>query len=1458
MNLTIADILTRNVCTIEPADTLAHAAGLMAEKRISCIVALEGDKPVGILTEADLVRIGHLHVNMQATTVEAYLSQPVISIATEQNVYEAFDFLFEHHVRHLVVVDEKGRMQGILTFSDILKAAAFDDFLVTKTIRNEMSRNIVTLTPSDSVKKALGIMDARHISCIVVVNADTKAIGMFSERDSARLLAADSDLSALNMNDVMSTPLITMHEDDSVLDASQKMHQHSFRRMVIVDNANMPIGILTQFDVIRGLEGKRIQELKHNFTRTEQNLNETQRLLTEKSELEQRYRSLFEESRDMMHIVDIDGCIIDVNRAELAALGYRREELIGKPVKDIICPESWNDTLTRLKQLMQGQEVPLVETALHTRDGKCIHVEISATPQLENGKVVAGRAILRDITERKRSNEALRASEARLDSLVQSAPLVIYSSTTEPPFAATFISPNITRQMGYTPQQFLNDPTFWATHIHPKDKQRVIAELSQLLKHDHLTHEYRFHHGDDSWRWMRDELRLIRDEAGRPSKIVGYWIDITERKQKENLLARRERQLAVLAEAGRVINEQLDELEIGRKLVNMARKLLDCDSGAVGFYRDDKICFREYMQGSNRIAIKLDFPSGYGVPGFVLETKRPYSSADALTDAHVISELQQRFGFVKLIDVPILNADGKILGCFEMHDRLDGRDFDEQDLEMIQSLSGIVASALVNAQQQVEIKQAARRMQLILDADFDAVVVHQDFNVVFSNTQAQQVFGYDSPQNMLGENVLHYLLPEQRNFAAKMARRAIRRGEPVARREMMGLSQARSEPFPMEIASTPIMWLGKPAVVSIVRDISDRKQAEAVLQEAHALHNQAQRIAHLGHWSLDLVHDRLDWSDEVFHICEIDPNKFGANYEAFLDIVHPNDRKTVDATYRESLATQQPYAIEHRLLLPDGRIKWLKEQCESEFDPDGKPLSSIGTVLDITQQRAQEQQLRLLESAVTSVNESIIIADTEGVIVYVNPSFTKNTGYSAADAIGKTPAILNSREQSKTFYQHFWKTIKGGKSWSGRILDRRKDGTIFPANLSVAPIFNAASEITHFVAVHEDLIEIERLQGKIAQAQKMEAVGIMAGGIAHDFNNMLASLVGNIYMLRRQHQDDATIVQRTEDMDSTIRHGADMIKQMLTFARKDHVEMISMELNPFFKEMHKMAQASLPENIKLNLLYDGIATWIHGSPTQLQQVIMNLIANAHHAVKTVAQPLIQLELNHDAPSETLLLNHSELISDQGWCCISCHDNGCGISPGNLEHIFEPFFTTREVGVGTGLGLAMAYGAVQSHRGIIDVQSSQGEGTTFTIYLPLRKAGKVEVVESGDYLIDGQGKGILIVDDNHQLREVLANVLRYNGFTVWEASDGEQALSQYKQFSDQLSLILMDIVMPNMGGVAAAQALRSMDAKLPIIFLTGYGEETQLHAASTIQHAKALSKPISMSDLIKVVEELIAD
>ncbi|GAV20944.1 hypothetical protein MMIC_P1922 [Mariprofundus micogutta] len=791
-----------------------------------------------------------------------------------------------------------------------------------------------------------------------------------------------------------------------------------------------------------------------------------------------------------------------------------------------------------------------------------------------------------------------------------------------------------------------------------------------------------------------------------------------------------------LTEARAVVHETLDETLIARKLVMAACDLLECTSGTVGLYKHGKMVFSEYVEGDAIKAIDFKCLPGQGVAGLVLQNKKSYLSNHAMEDPHVMPEFRSELAFNRLINVPISDGDGELLGCLEVHDRLDGRAFAHQDVEVLESLSDIVASALMNAHllanirnNEKEIAAAAERLNRILDADFDAVIAHQHSKVIYANKAARDLFGYPTLEQTLGKNPMDYISETYRDRAMQAVRKAVQSGKSHGPIEMEALHPESREAFPIELASTPIVWEGKPALVSIVRDISERKQ--------------------------------------------------------------------------------------------------------------------------------REEGMRLLESAVASISESIIITDTQGVIVYANPAFTKNTGYTDQEVIGSTPSNLHNKQPGYDFYNRLWDTVRSGQLWRGRILNCKKDGTVYPAQISAAPIFNAEGVISHFVAVYEDLSENEELQKKMMQAQKMEAVGTMVGGLAHDFNNMLASLVGNLYLMSFDHEDDEEMMERISSMEGSVHHAANMIKQMLTFARKDRPSKQPMDMLVFVKEAYKLSHATLSEDINFLLNYPGNKhICVNGDATQLQQVLLNLVTNARHAVEHVDDAEITLELDESEPSAELLNQNLEAHSEIGWCHIRCSDNGCGMSPGTLEHVFEPFFTTKQAGVGTGLGLAMVYGAIQNHQGIIDVESVQGQGTTVSIWLPLQQEEAVQVYDEDRLSVDGSGKTVLLVDDEKELLSVVAEVLSRSNFSVLQASDGIQAVDLFRSHSASVDLVLMDVVMPHKGGVIAAKEIRELDAEVPIIFQTGYGERAQLEAAASISNSDSLQKPVLVPELLKKIMELI--
>jgi PAS domain S-box-containing protein len=507
---------------------------------------------------------------------------------------------------------------------------------------------------------------------------------------------------------------------------------------------------------------------------------------------------------------------------------------------------------------------------------------------------------------------------------------------------------------------------------------------------------------------------------------------------------------------------------------------------------------------------------------------------------------------------------------------------------------------------------------------------------------------------------------------------------------------------------------------------------------------------------------------------------------------------------------------------------------------------------DISQRLRSEAVVRQLSQSVNQAGESILITDKDGNIEYTNPAFTKITGYTFDEVEGMNPRLLKSGKQDHAFYKTLWDTISHGEKWQKMIVDKKKDGTLYPALLSISPIYNKPGHITHYVAIQQDMTEYEQLENQFRQAQKMEAIGTLVGGIAHDFNNMLAGMTGNLYLAGKQVKHLPEVQKKLKIVEDLSYQASDMIQQLLTFARKSMVEIKPFGLVTFLKEITKLHSAGIPENILFQKEFYHEELVIKGDATQIQQVVVNLLNNACDAVEDVSEPRIRLKLEKFEADETFLSLYPE-VKGHLFAHIMVEDNGHGINKEDQKHIFEPFFSTKEVGKGTGLGLAMAYGAIQSHGGIIDVKSTLGQGTAIHIYLPLKE--EVEFIVKQDDIGEtaaGGGETILIVDDNADVRVTTREVLESLGYHVLEAADGLKAVNVFTIHQNDISLVLTDQVMPRLSGTETAKRIRTIRPEIKIIFMTGYDKDEVLQIESCSGEHVILSKPCTVQKLSQAI------
>ncbi len=518
-------------------------------------------------------------------------------------------------------------------------------------------------------------------------------------------------------------------------------------------------------------------------------------------------------------------------------------------------------------------------------------------------------------------------------------------------------------------------------------------------------------------------------------------------------------------------------------------------------------------------------------------------------------------------------------------------------------------------------------------------------------------------------------------------------------------------------------------------------------------------------------------------------------------------------------------------------------------------ISNAAKLTGIAMQREQNiSQLKKLSQAIEQSREVITIMNREWVVEYLNPAFTEVTGFEQHDVIGKKSQLLSSNE-NQAIVEQLWQALDKGESWQGKITEVRKDGTHFPAMLTTSPIRNEDGEISHFISVLEDLSQLHQMEAQFQQAQKMESIGTLVGGIAHDFNNMLAAMQGNLYLTRKLISDNPRAISKLDNMEQLGTHASNMIQQLLTFARKDRVLMQPLALNSFLQEAFKLASRSIPENIERRCNVCDESLVVIGDSTQLQQILMNLLNNARGAVINTPQPSINCSLVPFTATEEFLLLHPEAETDS-FAHICIQDNGCGIPDSIRDKIFEPFFTTKNIGEGTGLGLAMVYGAIKTHAGYIDLKSSAESGTAFHIYLPQAASRSSELIDQESAVLQGHGETILVVDDDPNIRETTSEVLKSLAYNVIEAENGQLALDIYRELQKNIDLIISDLVMPVMGGAEMAKHIRQINQYIPVIFASGYDKEADFDTKNVLPESLYLNKPFTVEKLSQSVRTLL--
>ena len=500
---------------------------------------------------------------------------------------------------------------------------------------------------------------------------------------------------------------------------------------------------------------------------------------------------------------------------------------------------------------------------------------------------------------------------------------------------------------------------------------------------------------------------------------------------------------------------------------------------------------------------------------------------------------------------------------------------------------------------------------------------------------------------------------------------------------------------------------------------------------------------------------------------------------------------------------------------------------------------------------AIEEQARLV-TAVEHAAESIIVTDPQGIIEYVNPAFEKITGYARNEVIGRHIELVDSGQHSKTFFNSILDTLQRGKVWQGRMVNKRRDHSLYETEATVSPVKNKAGEITNYVSVQRDVSHEVRLETQLRQAQKMEAIGTLAGGIAHDFNNLLMGIQGNISLSLLDVDTDSPLAKNLKKIEQYVQNGVDLTKQLLGFARGGKYEISLLDLNKLLKEQNLMFSRTNKDIVFENESNPELWT-VEADRGQIEQVLMNLYLNAVQAMPgggTLKTRTENVMIDQDQYSPYF-------VKAGRYIRITIEDTGVGIDEKIQQRIFDPFFTTKEMGRGTGLGLASVYGIVKNHEGFINVYSKRGQGARFEINLPASGKLVTNKEKTREEFIKGK-ETVLLVDDEEMIIDVAQRMLDKLGYKVFTARDGKEAVAAFRKHKQEIDVIILDMIMPKMSGGEAFDRIKEIRPGVKVLLSSGYSINGQASEILNRGCNGFIQKPFNLQNLSKSLRTILEE
>lgn len=1115
----------------------------------------------------------------------------------------------------------------------------------------------------------------------------------------------------------------------------------------------------------------------------------------------ERFDSLAEQSRTFTWEVDAKGVYTYVSETVSAVLGYDPSELIGNVHFYTLHPETGREQMRAdaFKVFACKKSFSNIEKMVETKTGELIWVSTTGQPILNNnGDLIGYRGSDIEITQRKLAEEHLREKETRLAVATQAAGIGIWDLD----FVNDVLiwDEHMFELYGVKPENFGGAYEAWQAGVHPDDLERAVAEVAAAERGDEaFDTEFRIIRPDGEVRYIKAFAEVLRDEAGNALRMIGGNYDITERRLAERRLKNSEQEFRSVVEdlqVGVVVHDANSEIVLTNPL---ARKIFRMDTETMlGRTVDDPVWYF-IDEGRRRLEIE-DYP-----------VSRVIATHERLVDFVLgIVHIDQDVIWVNVSAIPVFDSSGCLSRVLVNFSDITKRKWAEEAL-----------------------RESEERYRSLHNASFGGIAIHDQGQVLECNRGMSEMTGY-SLEELIGMDGLKLIAPASRDLVMKHIQAGFEKPY-----EATGLRK-NGDTYPLRLEARNIVYKGKQVRTVEFRDITEQKQAEQALRESQEYLEAMWNAMDVGIMLVDA---------QTHEILRINP--------ALLQISGQTEEYLLGKRCHKLVCPAEEHAcpVGDLGLVVDRseRILIHKDGHEVQVEKSVTPITLEGrrvyveTLVDITERKRAEAKLWRLSTAIEQSPESVVITDPDGIIQYVNPAFESITGYPREAAIGLNPMVLKSGQHDNAFYSRLWKTITSGNVWEGRFVNKRRDGSLYTEEASIAPVRSPDGQITGYVAIKRDISEELAREEHLQQSQKMDSIGQLAGGIAHDFNNVLQAIRGFSELLLMKLKKETSEYRHATEIIKAAKRASELTRQLLAFSRKQPVQRARLDLNEVVRETEVLMHVLMGENVHMNFDLSPELKPLFADAGQMSQVLMNLSANARDAMDYKGLLTVKT-LNVDILSEDL--PDCPGAHPGAYVCLQVSDTGHGMSDEVKDKLFEPFFTTKAVGKGTGLGLAVVYGIVKQNRGWIRVESEEGRGTTFTIGLPADTRTLDQRGESGHK----EEMRILLVEDEEDVRAVAVRILTDSGYKVVSSGTVPEAMDLYEQQQGQFDLLFSDIVLGEQNGIDLADRLREKDPELPVLLCSAYSDQKERQGDLKDKGYHFLKKPFTLTSLMVAVRD----